>query len=246
VPFLITDQPGEDERVERILLVEDDPIFSETLNYNLQHQGYETITTDNGLTGLELARSVHPDLVLLDVMLPGLDGFSLCRMLRSESSVPIVMLTARHDELDRITGFQVGADDYVTKPFSLGELLARIQVNLRRRVREPIELQHEVLTAGELRIDMGSRQAYRGRRTLSLTQKEFELLACLARNRGLVLSRDLLLERVWGKGPAGDARTVDVHIRWLRQKIETDPSQPCYIQTVRGIGYRLEVPVGRG
>lgn len=228
--------------MEKILLIEDDAVLCETLTYNLQREGYDTITADDGLQGLALARTAHPDLILLDLMLPGLDGFSICRIVRRESPVPILLLTARQDEIDRIAGFELGADDYVTKPFSLGELLARIRVNLRRRVHEPVEVQHERFSAGDLQVELGSRRVFRGDTEVSLTQKEFDLLVCLLRNRGLVLSRDLLLERVWGYDFAGDVRTVDVHIRWLRQKIETDPSVPQFIQTVRGIGYRLEAP----
>lgn len=223
----------------KILVIEDDAVVCETLSYNLQREGYEAIAAGDGRYGLMLARTIHPDLILLDLMLPGLDGFSICRTLRRESLVPIMLLTARHDEADRITGFELGADDYITKPFSLGELLARIRVNLRRRVHEPAQLRHERLTAGELRIEIGSRRAFRGEEEIALTQKEFDLLVCLLRNRGLVLSRDLLLERVWGYDFSGDVRTIDVHIRWLRQKIEADPAEPELIQTVRGIGYRL-------
>jgi DNA-binding response OmpR family regulator len=224
-----------------ILLVEDDPTLSETLRYNLDREGYSVITAGDGVQALELARRERPDLLILDVMLPRLDGFSVCRILRQESDVPILMLTARQDEVDRIAGLELGADDYVSKPFSLGELLARVRAIMRRTDRQPAG-SREVLDAAGLHVDTGSRRAWRDGAEVSLAQKEFDLLACLIRNRGMALSRDVLLERVWGYDFAGDSRTVDVHIRWLREKIEPDPSRPIYIQTVRGVGYRFEVP----
>lgn len=224
-----------------ILLVEDDPTLSETLRYNLEREGYRVYTAGDGIQALELARREHPDLLLLDVMLPRLDGFSVCRILRQESDVPILMLTARQDEIDRIAGLELGADDYVSKPFSLGELLARVRAIMRRSDRQPIG-SREIFEAGELKLDTGSRRVWRDNIEITLAQKEFDLLACLVRNRGMALSRDVLLERVWGYDFAGDNRTVDVHIRWLREKIEADPSHPTYIQTVRGIGYRFEAP----
>jgi len=224
-----------------ILLVEDDPILSETLRYNLEREGYAVINAPDGVVGLERARRDQPDMVILDVMLPRLDGFSVCRILRQESEVPILILTARQDEIDRIAGLELGADDYVAKPFSLGELLARVRAIMRRSDRR-INALHEVLDAGTIRLDTGSRRAWRDDVELNLSQKEFDLLACLMRNRGIALSRDVLLERVWGYDFLGDSRTVDVHIRWLREKVEPDPGKPTYIQTVRGIGYRFEAP----
>jgi DNA-binding response OmpR family regulator len=224
-----------------ILLVEDDPTLSETLRYNLEREGYGVVLAGDGVQALERARRDQPDLVVLDIMLPRLDGFSVCRILRQESDVPIIMLTARQDEVDRIAGLELGADDYVAKPFSLGELLARVRAIMRRTDRQPLGAR-EVLDAGELRVDTGSRRAWRGSAELSLSQKEFDLLTCLIRNRGMALSRDVLLERVWGYDFLGDSRTVDVHIRWLREKVEADPGKPVYIQTVRGVGYRFEAP----
>lgn len=224
-----------------ILLVEDDPILSETLRYNLEREGYAVINAADGVVGLERARRDQPDMIILDVMLPRLDGFSVCRILRQESEVPILILTARQDEIDRIAGLELGADDYVAKPFSLGELLARVRAIMRRSERR-VSVMREVLDAGSLRVDTGSRRAWRDEMELNLSQKEFDLLACLMRNRGMALSRDMLLERVWGYDFLGDSRTVDVHIRWLREKVEPDPSRPVYIHTVRGIGYRFEAP----
>jgi DNA-binding response OmpR family regulator len=224
-----------------ILLVEDEPTLSETLRYNLEREGYSVLVAADGVQGLELARREQPDLLILDVMLPRLDGFSVCRILRQESDMPILMLTARQDEVDRIAGLELGADDYVSKPFSLGELLARVRAIMRRTDRQPAG-SREVLDAGALRIDTGSRRAWRSGAELTLSQKEFDLLTCLIRNRGMALSRDVLLERVWGYDFLGDSRTVDVHIRWLREKVESDPGRPIYIQTVRGVGYRFEIP----
>jgi DNA-binding response OmpR family regulator len=224
-----------------ILLVEDDTTLAETLRYNIEREGYGVLVASDGVQGLELARRERPNLVVLDIMLPRLDGFSVCRILRQESDVPIMMLTARQDEVDRIAGLELGADDYVSKPFSLGEMLARLRAIMRRSERQP-RLGREVLEAGALRVDTSSRRAWREGQELALPQKEFDLLTCLIRNHGIALSRDLLLERVWGLDFVGDSRTVDVHIRWLREKIEPDPSRPRYIQTVRGVGYRFEVP----
>jgi DNA-binding response OmpR family regulator len=224
-----------------LLLIEDDPTLSETLRYNFEREGYGVIVANDGVLGLEQARREQPDLVILDIMLPRLDGFSVCRILRQESDIPILMLTARQDEVDRIAGLELGADDYVAKPFSLGELLARVRAILRRSDRRPVG-DREVLDAGVLRIDTGSRRVWRSGNELNLSQKEFDLLTCMVRNRGMALSRDVLLERVWGYDFLGDSRTVDVHIRWLREKVEPDPGKPNYIQTVRGVGYRFEIP----
>jgi len=224
-----------------ILLVEDDATLADTLRYNLERESYTVISASDGMTALELARSGDPDIVVLDVMLPRLDGFSVCRILRKESSVPVIMLTARQDEVDRIAGLELGADDYLTKPFSVGELLARIRAILRRTDRAT-GLERDIVTIGAIKLDTGSRRIWRDDSEVQLSQKEFDLLACLMRNRGLALSRDVLLERVWGFDYVGDGRTVDVHIRWLREKIEADPSTPEYVQTVRGIGYRFDTP----
>jgi DNA-binding response OmpR family regulator len=226
-----------------ILLIEDNSTLADTLRYNLEREGYTVLQAMDGIQGIELVHQEKPDLLILDIMLPRLDGFSVCRILRQECNIPIIMLTARQDEVDRIAGLELGADDYVTKPFSLGELLARVRAILRRTERQPApSVNREVLSAGPLRVDIKSRRAWRQGAELPLPQKEFDLLTCLMLNRGIALSRDLLLERVWGFDFVGDSRTVDVHIRWLRGKIEPDPSHPCYIQTVRGVGYRFEVP----
>jgi DNA-binding response OmpR family regulator len=228
-----------------ILLVEDEDTLAETLRYNLEREGHTVVLAHDGVVGLEQARQLQPDLVLLDIMLPRLDGFSVCRILRQESTIPILMLTARQDEVDRIAGLELGADDYVTKPFSLGELLARVRAILRRSDRQPVG-NREMFEVGEVRVDTGSRRAWRAGIEINLSQKEFDLLTCLIRNRGMALSRDVLLERVWGYDFVGESRTVDVHIRWLREKVEENPGNPRYIQTVRGVGYRFEMPEMRG
>ena len=223
--------------MSKILVVEDDATVRETLALNLGQEGYAVATAEDGEAGLNLARSESPDLVVLDVMLPKLDGLTVCRILRRESDVPIILLTARGTETDKIIGLETGADDYIVKPFSLGEFLARVRAALRRGRSDapPAELQ-----AGDLLLDLVSRRASAAGEQLQLAPREFELLATLMRNKGAVLTRELLLARVWGEEYPGDSRTVDVHIRWLRQKIEVDPSDPKRIVTVRGVGYRLE------
>ena len=241
----------------RILLVEDDVTLRETVAYNLTHQGYEVLAADNGLKALDMARREGPHLVLLDVMLPGIDGFEVCRLLRKESSLPILMLTARSDEVDRVVGLEMGADDYLTKPFSMRELMARVKALLRRveLIREelaaeqgeaangaalPAETRAETLVFADLEIDLSRREVRLGGAPLRLKPKEFDLLLFLARNRGIALSRDLILERVWGWTFDGNSRTVDVHMRWLREKIETEPADPRRLVTVRGLGYRFD------
>ncbi len=236
----------------KLLIVEDEPTLLETLKYNLVRQGYEVITASDGVTALPTARSEKPDLVILDVMLPGLDGFEICRILRQEMSLPIIMLTAKDEEVDKIVGLEVGADDYLTKPFSMRELQARVKAHLRRvrLLREEIESSGQTVSAAldvgavftfeDLVIDEGRIEVRRDGDVLAMKPKEFELLIFLARNRGIALGRSLILERVWGWDFDGGSRTVDVHIRWLREKIEVDPANPQRILTVRGIGYRFD------
>jgi DNA-binding response OmpR family regulator len=220
-----------------VLVVEDDKTVRETLALNLDSEGYKVYSAEDGEQGLEMARKKKPDLVVLDVMLPNLDGLTVCRILRRESEVPIILLTARGTETDKIIGLETGADDYVVKPFSLGEFLARVRAALRRG-RSPSPVTE--LSSSDLRLDLVARRAFLDDDEIQLAPREFELLATLMRNSGAVLSRDLLLARVWGDDYPGDSRTVDVHIRWLRQKIEPDPSKPERIVTVRGVGYRFE------
>ncbi len=237
----------------RILLVEDDTTLRETVAYNLRNQGYEVITADNGPAALDAARRESPDVMLLDVMLPGIDGFEVCRLLRKETSLPILMLTARSDEVDRVVGLEMGADDYLTKPFSMRELMARVKALLRRTelIREELAAAREApeaaappdtgtLAFDDLEIDLTRREVRLRGDPLRLKPREFDLLLFLARNQGVALSRDLILERVWGWTFDGNSRTVDVHVRWLREKLERDPADPTRLVTVRGIGYRFE------
>ena len=244
--------PGEQNSSARVLVVEDEPTLVETLEYSLTRQGYSVSTAMDGLAALEIARRDHPDLIVLDVMLPRMDGYEVCRVLRQEMSMPILMLTARTDEVDKIVGLEVGADDYLTKPFSMRELTARVKALLRRvrLVREEMasagahspqaDFPTEQMDFGDLVIDLSRREVRLDQKPVHLKPKEFDLLAFLARNRGIVLSRELALERVWGWEYDGGSRTVDVHVRWLREKLERDPSNPVRIVTVRGIGYRFE------
>ena len=225
----------------KILIVEDETTLAETLAENLAEEGYEVSTAANGESGLALIRSELPDLIILDIMLPILDGLSICRIVRKDTStahIPIIMLTARGTEVDKIVGLESGADDYIVKPFGLGEFLARVRAMMRRTSR-PTVVQDE-LVSGNLRVDFTGRRVYLGNDELPLSNKEFDLLSELMRNQGVVLSRDLILTKVWGYDYFGDKRTVDVHIRWLREKIEEDPSDPKRIATVRGVGYRFE------
>ncbi len=233
---------------EKILVVEDELTLQETLAYNLKRQGYEVETSGNGLDALELARRDHPDLILLDIMLPGMDGFEVCRVLRQEMTTPILMLTARDDEIDRVVGLEVGADDYLTKPFSMRELMARVKALLRRvrLIRQEIGVSNAALAEAELMvfddltINVSRREVSLKEKALSLKPQEYELMLYLAQHRGRALSREAILENVWGWEYTGDSRTVDVHVRWLREKIEISPASPRRIVTVRGVGYRFE------
>ena len=222
-----------------ILIIEDETTVRETLARNFKAEGFDVLSAADGVEGLRLAREQNPDLIVLDLMLPEMDGLSVCRVLRKESGVPVIMLTARGTEMDKIVGLETGADDYVVKPFSFGELLARVRANLRRASGEARAAATR-LQAGDLTLDLLARRATLGQSEVKLTQREFDLLAELMRNRDAVLSRDLLMARVWGYDYGGDSHTVDVHIRWLREKIEEDPSAPKRITTVRGVGYRFE------
>ena len=224
-----------------ILVVEDEETVQETLAYNLEQEGYRVLTADDGEEALRLIRQERPDLVVLDIMLPRLDGLAVCRLVRKDPDVahtPIIMLTARGTQGDKMVGLDSGADDYITKPFGLGEFLARVRAVLRRAPGRGV--MRQTIQAGGIELDLAARRVYRNGKELQLSQKEFDLLAELMRNEGAVLSRDLILSRVWGYDYYGDSRTVDVHIRWLRQKIEEDPSDPRHIVTVRGVGYRFE------
>ena len=239
--------------VRKILVVDDEAVLAETIAYNLEQAGYQVTTASDGASALEAARSETPDLVILDIMLPEMDGLEVCRQLRRESNTsttPIMMLTAKGDEIDKVVGLEVGADDYVTKPFGRRELLARVRALLRRSDYAPageeryahamsgeVRRASRELVAGPLRIDLAGRRVHCRGQAWELQPKQFDLLTYLVRNRGTVLTRDQLLHNVWGYDYVGDTRTVDVHIRWLREKLEEDPAIPQLIQTVRGVGY---------
>ena len=233
---------------ETVLIVEDEISLQETLAYNLKKEGYSVETVGDGYSALEAARRLKPDLILLDIMLPEMDGFEVARILRKEMSAAILMLTARDDEIDRVVGLEVGADDYLTKPFSMRELMARVKSQIRRArlLREEmgkakdLNSPHEKLTFDNLTIDLTRREVILNDEPLQIKPKEYELLLFLAEHRRQMLSREFILERVWGWDFIGDSRTVDVHVRWLRQKIEADSSNPTRIVTVRGGGYRFE------
>ncbi len=240
----------------KILVVDDEAVLVETIAYNLEQAGYQVVTASDGISALEATHKEAPDLIILDIMLPGMDGLEICRQLRREgdtATIPIIMLTAKGEEIDKVVGLEVGADDYVTKPFGRRELLARVRALLRRadypstsngdEHTTPAEAPQEArptnreLLAGPLRIDLAGRRVNCRGTDLELQPKQFDLLTYLVRNRGTVLTRDQLLHNVWGYDYAGDTRTVDVHIRWLREKLEEDPANPKLIQTVRGVGY---------
>jgi phosphate regulon transcriptional regulator PhoB len=228
----------------RILVVDDEPHIVELVRYNLLQEGYTVMTATDGEAALTKARHEHPDLVVLDLMLPRLDGIEVCRRLRRESAVPIIMLTARSGEGDRVIGLDSGADDYVTKPFSPRELVARVRAVLRRRAREVTAPPPEPLQVGALHLDPATREVRLSGRRIELTAREFDLLHVLMRRPNRVFTRDFLLEHLWGSDFYGTTRTVDMHISRLREKIEDDPATPTYIETVRGVGYKLRVPDG--
>jgi len=232
---------------DKILVVDDEVSLQEALTYSLEKEGYVVTVAGDGITALEIARADPPDLVILDIMLPGIDGFEVCRILRQESNMPVLMLTARDDEIDRVVGLEVGADDYLPKPFSMRELIARVRALLRRvrMIREEVsaasqEETVQVMTFDNMEIDLSRRELRVNGKVIPCKPREFDLLTFLGQHKGRVLTREVILDRVWGWGFVGDSRTLDVHIRWLRKKIEPDPDNPVRIITVRGAGYRFE------
>jgi two-component system alkaline phosphatase synthesis response regulator PhoP len=225
---------------EKVLIVDDELHIVELLKYNLETNGYKVIYALNGKDGLDMVFDKKPDLVLLDIMLPEIDGFDVCKKMKKDKdteNIPVIMLTAKGEEFDKILGLELGADDYITKPFSVRELLARIKAVLRRKNKSEAE---NIITIGNLVINMDKHEVTKSGVKVDLTLKEFELLSLLAVNRGKVLTRDFLLDKVWGYEYYGETRTVDVHIRHLRQKVEEDDTNPVYIETVRGIGYKFK------
>ncbi len=230
-----------------LVLIEDDEAIAEPLIFGLQSEGMTVLHAPTGAQGLTFARSRVPDVILLDVMLPDTDGFTLCRTLRAESAAPILMLTARGQELDRVMGLELGADDYIVKPFSFRELLARVRAVLRRRELDRGETppRADQVTVGAITLDRAARQVWRAGKLIELSPREFDLLGVLMANLGQALSRQELLDRVWGETWVGNPRTLDVHIRWLREKLEADAAAPVYIETARGHGYRFADPTAR-
>ncbi len=227
-----------------ILVVDDEPTLRETLADGLEAEGFRVVVAADGREALTRFRAERPDLVVLDLMLPELSGVEVCRIIRAESPVPILMLTAKDSELDKVVGLELGADDYVTKPFSLRELIARIRALLRRLERGVAESEPPAaVDLGDVQVDLAGHRLLRDGLAVPLKPKAFELLAFLIRNPGQVFTRDQLLERVWGYDYAGETRTVDVHVHWLRSAIETDPATPAYLHTVRGVGYVFRRPV---
>jgi DNA-binding response OmpR family regulator len=222
---------------ELILVVDDEPNIIELARLYLEKEGFRVAEAAGGEEALRLFEEMSPALIVLDIMIPEPDGWEVCRRIRSRSSLPIIMLTAREDEVDKVVGLELGADDYLTKPFSPRELVARVKAVLRRT--RPVSESQEVLHAGDLVIDASRRRVTQGEREVELTPREFDLLYTLALNRGIVLSRERLLERVWGYDYYGDTRTVDVHIRHMREKLGEDSSSPRYVETVWGVGYKF-------
>lgn len=224
----------------KVLVVDDEPSIVELIRFNLEREGFKVTAAYSGGGLLDRIRAERPDLVILDIMLPGEDGLTICREIRKESNLPIIMLTAKDSETDKVLGLELGADDYITKPFSPRELIARVRAVLRRSSgEESAETKKQVLKVRDLMLDSEKHLVTLNGRELDLPPKEFELLRILMENPGRVLTREYLLETIWGYEYIGETRTVDVHIRRLRQKIEPDPSQPVYIETVHGFGYRI-------
>jgi len=226
----------------RIMLVDDEPLIIDSLTYSLQREGFEVQSVGDGSVALQAIEEFQPDLVVFDIMLPGVSGLEICRKLRAQSTIPVIMLTARGEEFDRVLGLEVGADDYLAKPFSFRELLARIRAVLRRVELDRQTIQLKSIDIGDISLDTIARRLMKQGKEIPLSAREFDLLAILMKHAGQALSREELLNQVWGDAWVGDPRTLDVHVRWLRMKIEEDPASPVYIQTVRGHGYRFAGP----
>lgn len=226
----------------RIMIVDDEPLITDSLSYSLRREGYEVKAVGDGAIALQEILAFQPELVVLDIMLPGMSGLEICRRLRVQSTIPVIMLTARSEEIDRVLGLEVGADDYLPKPFSFRELLARIRSILRRVELDRQIGQTQSVVLGNLTLDPVARRVFKGETELQLSAREFDLLSILMKSAGRALSREELLGEVWGTDWIGDQRTLDVHVRWLRLKVEEDPASPRYIQTVRGHGYRFAGP----
>jgi len=228
--------------VALILLVDDEPLITDSLSYSLKREGFDVEAVPDGLTAITAVEELNPDLIVLDLMLPDISGFEVCRRLRVTTATPVIMLTAKGEEIDRVLGLEVGADDYLAKPFSFRELLARIQALLRRVALDRQVVQPQDISMGQMHMDPDARRVYKSGKELQLSAREFDLLVVLMKNAGRAMGRDELIKLVWGEDWVGDPRTLDVHVRWLRLKIEEDPASPHFIQTVRGFGYRFAGP----
>ena len=222
-----------------VLVVEDEPTLASALSYNLRKNGFAVVSEVDGVAGLQAARRDRPDVIILDIMMPKMDGLEVCRRLRAESDVPILMLTAKSEEMDKVVGLELGADDYLTKPFSMRELMARVRALLRRAETRPASDGATKVIAGDIEVDIRGRTVTRSGQNVPLKPKEFDLLVFMAKNAGQVFTRAQILEQVWGYDFFGGSRTVDVHIRWLREKVEQEPSRPKHLLTVRGVGYKF-------
>lgn len=228
------------ERSTRVLVVEDESTLADSVRYHLEREGFDVATANDGIAGVEQFREFSPDLIVLDLMLPHLSGLDVCRLVRSQSTVPIIMLTAKDSEADVVTGLEVGADDYMTKPFSMRELVSRVRATLRRvsmgRLDDPGD---DVLVGGPVRVDVGRHEVFVRGEEVAFRPKEFELLELFLRSKGRLLTRDFLIEQAWGPTYFGDTKTLDVHVKRIRQKIEPDPAAPQHLVTVRGLGYKF-------
>jgi two-component system response regulator RegX3 len=223
----------------RILLVEDEESLAESIRYTLEQEGFTVAVAVDGRKAIERFRSDHPDLVILDLMLPELSGLDVCRLIRQESNVPIVMVTAKDSEADKVAGLELGADDYVTKPFSIRELVSRVRAHLRRALMQEPVATEEMLNAGPIEMDVAKHEVRVGEGLVAFPPKEFELLEAFLRRRGRLLTREFLIEEIWGHDYVGDTKTLDVHVKRIRQKIENDPHDPELLLTVRGLGYKF-------
>jgi two-component system response regulator RegX3 len=240
--MLLTQSTSPQTRAEpaRILVVEDEASLADTVRYNLEREGYAVTVASDGRAALERFRAEAPTLVILDLMLPEVSGLDVCRAIRAESDVPIIMVTAKDSEADKVAGLELGADDYVTKPFSVRELVSRVRANLRRVRPQPADATaDEVLAGGPVRMDVARHEVTVGSETVSLPPKEFELLETFLRRRGRLLTREFLIDEIWGPDYFGDTKTLDVHVKRLRRKIEGDPHHPVHLVTVRGLGYKF-------
>ena len=239
MPHTTTSTDRASEPIPRILIVEDEPSLADSVRYNLEREGYEVTIATDGRVAIEAFRSEHPALVILDLMLPEISGLDVCRTIRDESDVPIIMVTAKDSEADKVTGLELGADDYVTKPFSVRELVSRVRAHLRRAKMRVPDVTQDVVSGGPVELDVARHEVLVRGESVAFPPKEFELLETLLRRKGRLLTREFLIEEIWGADYVGDTKTLDVHIKRVRRKIEPDPHHPQHLVTVRGLGYKF-------